>query len=546
MQDQTLEPKFFVSRLFDNKDFMDMWQVQDMDRWRLLCGFLAAVGVLSSLALFCIKRYANSHPGSGRTQFVRSAAYVVGFMTSPAILIFLFWPNAPWWVIVGIPTLVLLANLRRLSWIVSALRSQSRRAIALDAVPLENVHLKGPEVGVDQHKVLRVAHLSDIHLSCSKTMETGLPGEKTWYAFEQALEWSLANDPDVVLITGDITDAGEEREWEAFRAFLCSLKPEYRERIIFVTGNHDLTTLRTEESTPNRDLIGVSGGGAVPGIGDGYLFMAQERSCYSFVTKILPLKATAWDLISDTGRTSLGGVLSDVAQFVEVYDTNRPQLGLAIRMGLHYFVKHHMRLPRGLSDLKPDFLVDPSLLKVAQSWTGSYPWPTATHFLLRDFVETAYPMILFETPDFIIIGLNSCVQDPGIILTSAVGALGKRQLSRLATILDAVRNKAKILILHHHIGIPQDASWLGLYVDPLSLSDAWALHRLLAGHERLVVFHGHKHVGYHASTGGVRIISAPSVAYGDKADFGKPNCFVYGITTDGTPHVISSERIVAA
>ena len=61
---------------------------------------------------------------------------------------------------------------------------------------------------------------------------------------------------------------------------------------------------------------------------------------------------------------------------------------------------------------------------------------------------------------------------------------------------------------------------------------------MLCGYEEVVLFHGHKHIGYRARRKSYTIISGPSVAYGDR--FGGSSSTVYGLTPEGHVSVIEN------
>ena len=67
---------------------------------------------------------------------------------------------------------------------------------------------------------------------------------------------------------------------------------------------------------------------------------------------------------------------------------------------------------------------------------------------------------------------------------------------------------------------------------------------LLAEHKPAVVLHGHKHLDYRATYKGAMILSAASVAYGDR--LGGENCHVSDIKADGRVSLVASTRIVSS
>jgi hypothetical protein len=83
-----------------------------------------------------------------------------------------------------------------------------------------------------------------------------------------------------------------------------------------------------------------------------------------------------------------------------------------------------------------------------------------------------------------------------------------------------------------------------LEVKVLQLADTARLRGILSSHARVVVFHGHKHVGYWADLERIRVISAPSVAYGNRV--GSHNCHVYAVDPEGQVSLVASTQISAS
>ncbi|MBL8907281.1 MAG: metallophosphoesterase, partial [Rhizobiales bacterium] len=89
----------------------------------------------------------------------------------------------------------------------------------------------------------RVAHLSDVHVVGERygfRIESGRVGPRGNDRFELAMdrlaEIHAENPIDLILITGDMTDAGLSVEWAAFDDVLMR-HPELRDRIYLLPGN---------------------------------------------------------------------------------------------------------------------------------------------------------------------------------------------------------------------------------------------------------------------------------------------------------------------
>jgi hypothetical protein len=105
-------------------------------------------------------------------------------------------------------------------------------------------------------RVWRVAHLSDIHIVGERygfRIESGRGGPRGNERLERVLssleEWHAARPLDLVLITGDITDAGRSAEWVEFFDMVAG-HPDLAERMLILPGNHDVNIV--DRANPAR------------------------------------------------------------------------------------------------------------------------------------------------------------------------------------------------------------------------------------------------------------------------------------------------------
>ncbi|WP_458757155.1 metallophosphoesterase family protein [Afipia sp. TerB] len=92
----------------------------------------------------------------------------------------------------------------------------------------------------------RVAHLTDLHVVGERygfRIESGRMGpcgnDRLQLLLEKLARIHSARPLDLVLITGDITDAGRSTEWAEFFAAIERF-PDLAERMVIAPGNHDL------------------------------------------------------------------------------------------------------------------------------------------------------------------------------------------------------------------------------------------------------------------------------------------------------------------
>ena len=109
-----------------------------------------------------------------------------------------------------------------------------------------------------------IAHITDPHLGLDTRALPGHPGPVQ--ALRQALEHALGMEPppQVLLLTGDLTDSGAESDYRALRGLLDELLPPPSAggpRVWAVLGNHDD---RGAARAVLGDLLG-----ALPGLPDG-------------------------------------------------------------------------------------------------------------------------------------------------------------------------------------------------------------------------------------------------------------------------------------
>src|SRR3984957_17960445 len=101
-----------------------------------------------------------------------------------------------------------------------------------------------------------VAHRADIHTGCERygfRIESGRSGPRGNERLRQTLarldEIHAGHPLDIILITGDLTDAGRSSEWAEFFAALAAY-PRLAELVIALPGNHDVNVV--DRASPAR------------------------------------------------------------------------------------------------------------------------------------------------------------------------------------------------------------------------------------------------------------------------------------------------------
>ena len=125
-----------------------------------------------------------------------------------------------------------------------------------DATADQPLDLPPPGAPPPGARVFRVAHLSDVHVVGERygmRIESGRAGARSNARFEQALARLAdihARKPlDLVLVTGDMTDAGTSAEWAEFLEILAKF-PEIAALTLIAPGNHDVNIV--DRANPAR------------------------------------------------------------------------------------------------------------------------------------------------------------------------------------------------------------------------------------------------------------------------------------------------------
>lgn len=87
-----------------------------------------------------------------------------------------------------------------------------------------------------------IAHLSDTHLTSAGIRYQGLVDSYAAMAAAAAVLQAAVTDgrgPDVIVLSGDLTDSGDPAAYVRLRAVMEPLAP----RVIYATGNHDVRTV---------------------------------------------------------------------------------------------------------------------------------------------------------------------------------------------------------------------------------------------------------------------------------------------------------------
>ncbi len=300
----------------------------------------------------------------------------------------------------------------------------------------------------------RVAHLSDLHVVGERygfRIESGRAGPRGNGRLARVLarlEAIHAERPlDLVLITGDMTDAGRSVEWAEFFAAFANY-PRLAERALVLPGNHDVNVV--DRANPARLDLPTSPGKR----------LRQMRT----LSAIAALQGDRVRLVDPaTGR--LGDTLSDALT------PYRRAIAAFADAGT-------LRLSAGL----------------ARIWADAFP------MVLPPDAEDGLGVVL----------LNSTAET-NFSFTNALGLVPAEQARGLAAAVRQFPRARWIVALHHHlVEYPRPTAAFSERIGTALINGSWFLRQLRPLGGRIVAMHGHRHIDWIGECGAVRIVSAPS------------------------------------
>jgi Calcineurin-like phosphoesterase len=300
----------------------------------------------------------------------------------------------------------------------------------------------------------RIVHLSDVHtvgerygfrLECGRAGSRGNERLRRMLAQLEALH---TREPlDVVLVSGDMTDAGLSTEWAEFLDAVRQ-HPVLAERMLIIPGNHDLNIV--DRANPARLDLPTS---------------PNKR-----LRKLRVL--SAMDLLQ--------------GERVQVVDRARKRLGVSLAQTLAPYREEMIRFADvGRPWLSKD-LVD--------LWTRAFP------LVLPPDAPDGLGIILFDS--------NA---DTHFSFTNALGMITADQARGFDIARAQYPDACWLVVLHHHVvEYPRPAKKLSVRVGTALVNGNWFVRKLKPLVGRVVLMHGHRHIDWIGECGGMPIISAPS------------------------------------
>jgi hypothetical protein len=351
----------------------------------------------------------------------------------------------------------------------------------------------------------RVAHLSDIHVVGERygfRIESGRAGPRGNDRLGLVLARLAAihaEDPlDLVLITGDITDAGRSAEWAEFFDALAR-HPELADRTLILPGNHDVNIV--DRANPARLELPTSPGKR----------LRQMRT--------------------------LSGMEAVQGRRVHVLDKG-PGRRKGARKGPITGARAATIGPTLSERLEPHRSAIAAFAD-AGSLSLSYG--------LWRIWENAFPMVLPPVgEDGLGVVLLNSNAETNFSFTNALGLVAEEDMQAMLAALEAWPDARWLIGLHHHpVEYPQKAEAFSERIGTALINGSRFIRLLRPHARRLVALHGHRHVDWIGRCGELRIISAPSPVM--EATNDRPTAFYIhhvAAAPDGGLALGAPERIV--
>jgi hypothetical protein len=335
----------------------------------------------------------------------------------------------------------------------------------------------------------RVAHLSDPHVVGERfgfrleSGRSGPRGNERLRAVWARLEAIHARQPlDVILVSGDMTDAGRSAEWAEFLDTLAP-HPQLAQRVLLLPGNHDLNV--ADRSNPARLELPTSPNRRL-----------RQLRVLSMLSNVQGGRARVVDhgrgLVGHTLADALAPRLDEITRFA---DTGRPWLSRSL----------------------------------AQLWNDVFP------LVVPPDADDGLGVIL----------LNSNI-DSQFSFTSALGLMPGQQVRGIQIAAGQYPRARWLIALHHHlVEYPRAGHALSDRIGIALINGNWFVRRLRPLGGRAVVMHGHRHVDWIGECEGLSIVSAPSPVM-EATDAEPTSFYIHTLAAagDGGLWLLKPERIV--
>jgi Calcineurin-like phosphoesterase len=305
-----------------------------------------------------------------------------------------------------------------------------------------------------QERTWRIAHLSDIHVVGERygfRIESGRAGPRGNARLRQAMTHLEAlcekQQLDLILVTGDMTDAGTSAEW-AELLDLLALHPRLAERTLVLPGNHDLNIV--DRTNPARIDTPVSP-----------------------KTRLRKVRA-------------LSAINALQGERVHIVDRDKEQLGCTLAQSLQ---PHYAGIARFADVARPRLSNS-----LARLWNEVFPM-----------------VFLPDSADGLGVILLNSNADTHFSFTNALGMIATEQMKGIKIAMAQYPQACWIVALHHHVvEYPKAATALSDRIGTALINGNWFVRQLQRFSDRVIVMHGHRHTDWIGKCADLLIVSAPS------------------------------------
>jgi predicted MPP superfamily phosphohydrolase len=326
-----------------------------------------------------------------------------------------------------------------------------------DASMDQPLDLSGFDDAPTDGRTWRVAHLSDLHVIGERygfRIESGRGGPRGNQRFARVMARLAAihaADPlDLVLVTGDMTDAGRATEWAEF----LDVAAQHRDLaalMVMLPGNHDVNIV--DRANPARLDLPFSPGKR----------LRQMRT----LSAITAIQGDRMHVVDSAGKptATLNEVLAPHRRHITVF-AERGGLRRAAALAGLFDDQFPMLLPPDRDDGLGVLILNSN---------------ADTHFSFTNAL-----------------GLVSVEQT--------------RRLA--ATLGNFPKARWIVALHHHLIEYPMPVATFSERIGTALVNGSWFVRALKPFAARIVVMHGHRHIDWIGACGALRIISAPSPVMG--------------------------------
>lgn len=308
----------------------------------------------------------------------------------------------------------------------------------------------------------RIAHLSDIHVVGERygfRIESGRSGPRGNERLMQVMARIAAIDSarplDLLLVSGDMTDAGRATEWAEFLDAMEQY-PTLAARMVVLPGNHDVNIV--DRANPARLDLPFSAGKRL-----------RQMRTLSAIAELQGNRVCVISARSGQPAQTLNQALTP----------------------------HRMRIAA---------LAESGGLRRAAELGGVFD---------SQFPMILPP----DTEDGLGVALLNSNAQTHFSFTNALGLISVEQAQRLTTVIAGYPKARWLIALHHHlIEYPMPVLAFSERIGTALVNGSWFIRKLKPFAGRVIVMHGHRHIDWIGACGTLKIISGPSPVMGARDD----------------------------